>query len=322
MTEDKTDYAVTIQADTLDVMAINVDAAVTKWRAYQELCRRILTDDDYATIAGKKARKRSGWRKLARFMHVSIEVLTEERWEREGTFGYTFTVRASTPDGQFQDGDGLCDSSEFTGAISCTEHNVRSKALTRAKNRATADLIGGGEVSAEELDNGQPHRKSTRKAPAKPRPAPKPSATTTPGNDRPWSAERLREVLQHNADAKIRQYGDKMTALATEAQVQTVARFMSEVFVDEGNSDQCRYGLMLYLFDTDNTKTLTKAQAATLIDWMTAGAEGNWELRPHVRTEANRCLIARAEEKGQGALPIISDAEAHEEVDTNETAGL
>ncbi|GAH34693.1 unnamed protein product [marine sediment metagenome] len=139
---------------TATLVPIDVDAAVARWKAYQRLCKEILDEDDYVTIGGKKARKRSGWRKLARFMGVSIEILSEERWERGDTFGYTFTVRASTRDGQFEDGDGLCDSSDMPAKIKATEHNVRSKALTRAKNRATADLIGGGEVSAEELENG------------------------------------------------------------------------------------------------------------------------------------------------------------------------
>ena len=156
MTEKQPEYHVPAVIDVAATLVpIDVDAAVARWKAYQRLCVEILNDDDYAIIGGKKARKRSGWRKLARFMGVSIEITSEERWERGDTFGYTFTVRAFTRDGQFEDGDGLCDSTEFTGRIACSEHNVRSKALTRAKNRATADLIGGGEVSAEELDNGK-----------------------------------------------------------------------------------------------------------------------------------------------------------------------
>jgi len=35
------------------------------------------------------------------------------------------------------------------------EHDVYALAHTRAKNRAIADLIGGGEVSAEEIESEQ-----------------------------------------------------------------------------------------------------------------------------------------------------------------------
>jgi hypothetical protein len=57
--------------------------------------------------------------------------------------------------GQFGDGDGYCSADEARFKSRCgrqkLENDLRSTATTRAKNRATADLVGMGEVSAEEI---------------------------------------------------------------------------------------------------------------------------------------------------------------------------
>lgn len=58
--------------------------------------------------------------------------------------------------GAFQDADGSCSFSEKVArnpkqqAQMRTIHNIRAHAVTRAKNRAILDLVGFGEVSAEE----------------------------------------------------------------------------------------------------------------------------------------------------------------------------
>ena len=55
---------------------------------------------------------------------------------------------------RYVDGDGSCAHSEKYGN-SGTEHNVRSHAHTRAKNRAIADMVAFGEVTADELQGRQ-----------------------------------------------------------------------------------------------------------------------------------------------------------------------
>lgn len=151
---------------------IDVDRCIEEWRDYQRLTREILDDSDYATIRGIKARKRSGWAKLRRFYGISVRVLEEERmpfleeWAPGEPFVYRFLVEGRLGN-RVEHGDGACESTELEGSnIAPSEHNVRAKALTRAKNRVTSDLIGGGEVSAEELENGAPS-KPARKPQAK-----------------------------------------------------------------------------------------------------------------------------------------------------------
>ena len=79
---------------------------------------------------------------------------SEERLWYDGDWGTKVTYRAQSPSGAFADGDGACMVSEKHGK-SGTVHNVRSHAHTRAFNRAVSNLVGFGEVSADELTNGQ-----------------------------------------------------------------------------------------------------------------------------------------------------------------------
>jgi len=106
--------------------------------------------DAIMEIQGKKFRKKSYWRAIATAFNVEARLISEERVEIDGDWGYLATYRATTNDGRQCDGDGACMASEKRGAM-CTVHNVRAHAHTRAKNRAIADLVGFGEVSADEL---------------------------------------------------------------------------------------------------------------------------------------------------------------------------
>jgi hypothetical protein len=122
-------------------------------------------------------------------------------------FGYLVTYRASTNRGRSMVGDGACYAIEkaekfrcphpVAGRVNWSEHyppetcpafdpdfrwrtlpsqasvhNVRSHAHTRAFNRAVSNLVGFGEVSAEEVD--------TREREEDPRGAPPRPATTRP----------------------------------------------------------------------------------------------------------------------------------------------
>lgn len=130
---------------------LDLQAAVAVQQAYLEACKALLDNSDYAEIRGRKHRKRSGWAKLRRAFAVNCEIISEHRQELDDDWGYLFIVRAALPNGRFEDSEGSCMASELSESfIWPTLHNVRAKALTRAKNRATADVLGAGIVSAEE----------------------------------------------------------------------------------------------------------------------------------------------------------------------------
>ena len=62
----------------------------------------------------------------------------------------SYEVMAIAPNGQFTVGNGVCSNTE-SGKEKKSLHDIEATALTRAKNRATMDLVGGGEVTAEEI---------------------------------------------------------------------------------------------------------------------------------------------------------------------------
>jgi hypothetical protein len=119
--------------------------------------------DAIMEIQGKMFRKKAYWRAIATAFKVDCVIVIVDRIEIDGDWGYDAIVRATSDDGRTSDGDGSCMASEKSGG-SDTVHNVRSHAVTRAKNRAISDLVGFGEVSADELgpdasgDAGYPHR--------------------------------------------------------------------------------------------------------------------------------------------------------------------
>lgn len=134
------------------VLPQTLEEATAQYHLYTNVCKAILTDDDYAVIRGRKHRKRSGWAKLRRAFNVSVDILEEDYEVSEDLFFFKFTVRATLPTGRSEVSDGLCSSAELQNSnIAPTLHNVRGKALTRAKNRVTSDILGAGLVSAEEM---------------------------------------------------------------------------------------------------------------------------------------------------------------------------
>ena len=129
-----------------------LEQAKREEETYQLLCQQYLTLEDYETIQGKEFKKKSAWRKLGRAQKVSIEIIEErEQQYPDGTFAYHFRARAhSSLWGNYSDGSGSCASDEK--GVDKTIHNTRATAETRAINRAISNLIGAGEVSAEEIN--------------------------------------------------------------------------------------------------------------------------------------------------------------------------
>ena len=140
------------------LMPLAADDVVAGMTAYQELLPRLLDDSDYQEAErGKRFVKKSGWRKIARAFNLSVTVesLRVERDEEGNATRAECVARATAPNGQVQDGDGYCSAEETRfqnqRGRQKLENDLRATATTRAKNRAIADLVGMGEVSAEEV---------------------------------------------------------------------------------------------------------------------------------------------------------------------------
>ncbi len=125
--------------------------ALSEIRVFEELKSKLLSESDYQNISGKNFIKKSGWRKLALVFNISDQVVENSRRDRpDGSFVCFFRVRAIAPNGRFSEAVGSCDSKERRFAH--LEHDIFATAHTRSKSRAISDLIGAGEISAEEME--------------------------------------------------------------------------------------------------------------------------------------------------------------------------
>lgn len=135
--------------------AAEIEELKKHWEKIQQLKKSILDKSDIADIQGKTFVKRSGWRKLQSAFAISDRILNKEREDLgEGQFLWRIEVEAyHVKTGRSATGVAVCSSKERKFAH--VEHDVFAICHTRAKNRAISDLIGLGEVSAEEVDSSE-----------------------------------------------------------------------------------------------------------------------------------------------------------------------
>lgn len=138
--------------------AAEIEELKKHWERIQQLKKSILDKSDIADIQGKTFVKRSGWRKLQSAFAISDRIVSKEREDQgEGQFLWRIEAEAfHLKTGRSAIGVGACSSKERKFAH--TDHDVFAIAHTRAKNRAISDLIGLGEVSAEELGDEEPQQ--------------------------------------------------------------------------------------------------------------------------------------------------------------------
>lgn len=163
---------------------VDVQAAEDFMNNYQELVEALLDETDYQEIYTKdgikKSKKKSAWRKLATAFNISDDVVEKEiiRDDCQRIISARYEVIATLPNGRHGIGTGgasIFDKIskkdevepspfELRQRFTNAEHDIISTAHTRAKSRAIADLIGAGEVSAEELEGLMSKPKSKPKA--------------------------------------------------------------------------------------------------------------------------------------------------------------
>jgi len=129
---------------------VDVNAVIAYFKSLGELKTRLLDPKtDIVKIGGKDCIKRTGTRKMATAFIVSDRIIKDEREMVDGIETWRFWVEARAPNGRVSIGIGSCSSNEKKNM---REHDVYATAHTRAKSRAILDLIGVGEVSAEEME--------------------------------------------------------------------------------------------------------------------------------------------------------------------------
>lgn len=150
---------------------VDVEGAKAFMDNYQEVCKALLDKSDYQNIKingkPKPFKKKSAWRKIATAFNISDDIVEKEiiRDDNYQIISATFVVRATAPNGRYGHGTGSCSifdkinnkdleqpsNFELRKRFSNAENDVIGTAHTRAKSRAISDLVGMGEVSAEEM---------------------------------------------------------------------------------------------------------------------------------------------------------------------------
>ena len=149
-----------LPATTLPVLSgAQMAEALTRYRELQTMLDKAMPDQ-IMLLDGKLFRKKGYWRAIRIAFNLSVEPMTPYAQRTihgtldDGTENYVYSVvyRAVAPSGASCTGDGTCEAAEKSkGRMKATEHNVCSHAHTRALNRAISNLVGFGEVSAEEV---------------------------------------------------------------------------------------------------------------------------------------------------------------------------
>jgi hypothetical protein len=155
---------------------VDPDQALARWNEYQGLVQKIIGATDIQSFSeqGKKKSfiKRSGWAKLGTYYGISVSMISERLFHKHDPkiclravmpdkydgvvdcncpiVGARYVVRATAPNGRTVEQIGLATFNEQNVKYTRVEHDLASKAYTRAYNRAISSIVGAGEVSAEE----------------------------------------------------------------------------------------------------------------------------------------------------------------------------
>lgn len=123
-----------------------------RFKEYQNLKEKLLTDSDKVKIGNTEYIKKSGRTKFEVAFNLSTRVL-EERKEVNpadpSKYAYHFTVECKADNGRVIQEVGTCDNTEKSGTA---EHVIRAMAKTRATSRAVFEMIGAGDMVAEEAE--------------------------------------------------------------------------------------------------------------------------------------------------------------------------
>lgn len=153
------------------VVPLDVERLVALVDAFDKFKAKVLKETDFwvDTRENKKRVKKSGWLKYALACNLNLEKIEEREIDKEKPPGsgnwvtiYHFDYRAIAQTGRYAEGSGSAPTAEREKSDKMI-HDTRSLAQTRAMNRAISNLVGGGEVSAEEVMTGRRHVDSKQK---------------------------------------------------------------------------------------------------------------------------------------------------------------
>jgi hypothetical protein len=137
-------------------------------------------------------------------------------------------------------------------------------------------------------------------------PAPEPTPAAKPAPGRPLPAEKVRDVIRKkawNGNARLTD-GEPIT----EKQIGLLAGRLTEAVkptegvLSENEVSNRRHAVLGYLLGVESTKSLTKAEASALLDWLTV-PDGT-DLNEYASRECASVYAAFQVEVGQQELPL------------------
>lgn len=133
------------------VPPLSIPEVLNHFNKIQELKRSLIDrKTDVIQIAGKPYILKSGWRKLAFAFNLNDEIIREEKEATpDGETIWRMWVKVTAPNGR--EVVAVAAASTAEREFAHEEHDPYAMCHTRAKNRAISDILGLGEVSAEEI---------------------------------------------------------------------------------------------------------------------------------------------------------------------------
>jgi hypothetical protein len=145
-------------------IVFDVHGAAQAVKQWERVERELLGPNDTYLVKGVRMINKSGWRKIALAANVTTEIVSVLTNPDNAPgiitppaeFSATVIARAKASWGRVSEDVGTYSASEFlskTGErLPVPKATVIARAATRAINRAISDLVGGGRVSAEEVE--------------------------------------------------------------------------------------------------------------------------------------------------------------------------
>jgi len=158
------------------VLPVNIDGMKEAWKRFLQVKESLLDSDrvkynKYGYLAkpdeaGKDFIVKSGWRKVATAFNLTIDqnIGTPNKVWGEDSEGKYYTwlfpispIRVIAPNGRYVDSVGVCSSrkpffsKKGDTRIDPSEEDIVLMAQTVGINRGISDMVGGGEVSGEEM---------------------------------------------------------------------------------------------------------------------------------------------------------------------------
>ena len=143
-------HPVQAKAQGVVSLAVTPEALVEFYKQYEDIKKKLLTENDYVIINGVKTIAKSGWFKLGVAFNLDTLIINEQRRVSEDSIiTWEIAVQCRAPNGRLVQEVGVCDDGP-RDRKDVAEHVVKAMAMTRATERAYIKMLGSPDSAAED----------------------------------------------------------------------------------------------------------------------------------------------------------------------------